>query len=156
MRELFEGSILEARHGFTIATRMDVAVFILGMLLILSSAMVLLIGGKDLSTWVGIGITGGTGVLGVLYSLLIANPRQQVREAVDHLMHLKIVFLGYLRQLHQTDQAYTRRLLEDDVIGADDVAKYSAMVGTTMGDAIARLAHEMAKTSKPDAKTEGK
>jgi HEAT repeat protein len=156
VRELFEGSILEARHGFTIATRMDVAVFILGMLLILSSAMVLLIGGKDLSTWVGIGITGGTGVLGVLYSLLIANPRQQVREAVDHLMHLKIVFLGYLRQLHQTDQAYTRRLLEDDVIGADDVAKYSAMVGTTMGEAIARLAHQMANTLKPDAKTDGK
>lgn len=142
VRDLFEGSIVEARHGFTIATRMDVTVFIVGVALIVVSAGALLFAGKDLSNWAGIGLTGGTGVLGVIYSLLVSNPRKQVREAVDHLMHLKIVFLGYLRQLHQTDQAYTRRLLEDEVISPEDVAKYSTMVATTMADAIGRLVRE--------------
>jgi hypothetical protein len=155
VRELFEDSIIEARHGFTIATRMDVTVFIVGITLILASAMVLLISGKDLSSWAGVGLTGGTGVLGVVYSILISNPRKQVREAVDHLMHLKIVFLGYLRQLHQTDQAYTRRLLEDDVISAEDVAKYSTMVGTTMAEAIGRLVREAARSeAKGKAETQ--
>lgn len=148
VRDLFADSINEAQRGFQIATRMDIAVFILGMLLILSSAMVLMMAGKDLTTWAGVGVTGGTGVLGVIYSLLIANPRKQVRESVDHLMHLKVVFLAYLRQLHQTDQAYTRRLLEDAVIAPEEVAKYSTMVATTMADAIGRLARSTPIPSK--------
>ncbi len=139
IRKLFEDSILEARHGFTAATVMDFVVFGLGMVLVLASAASVLWTGGKLDSWAGIGITGGTGVLGVIYGLLIANPRRQVSESVDHLMHLKIVFLAYLRQLHQTDQAYTRRLLEDRELSAGEVSSFTAMVGSSMAAALSEI-----------------
>ena len=82
---------------------------------------------------------GGAGVLSILYTLLVARPRDQVRDAVDHLMYLKVVFLGYLRQLHQTDQAFTRRLLDEERLPAAEVREFAEMVGVTMAGAIAQL-----------------
>ncbi len=141
IRELFERSIKEARSGFRIAALMDTVVFATGILLILASAWLALRNTGDLATWAGIGVTGGAGVLGILYSLLVAKPRQRVRETVDHLMQLKIVFLGYLRQLHQADQAYTRRLLENEPLTTQEVAAFSDIIEETIHDALAELAN---------------
>jgi hypothetical protein len=55
-------------------------------------------------------------------------------------MYLKIVFLGYLRQLHQADQAYTRRLLEADTMSVEDVRQFSMVVERTMEEAVRQLA----------------
>ena len=95
--------------------------FIVGVGLICASAGLLLLreaGARDMGRCRD---DGGNRRTWVLYSLLVARPRDQVREAVDHLMHLEVIFLGYLRQLHQTDQAFTRRLLEDDRLEVDEV-----------------------------------
>lgn len=139
IRDLFEGSIQEARTGFKLATLMDMIVFFLGVGLLAVSAGLVLSTGGTLNNWAGVGVTGGAGFLGVVYGILIAKPRQQVREAVDHLMYLKVIFLAYLRQLHQADQAYTRRLLEDEKITPEEVDKFSNMVGTTMRIAVEQL-----------------
>ena len=78
-------------------------------------------------------------MLSILYTLFVGRPRQQVRDAVDHLMYLKVVFLGYLRQLHQTDQAFTRRLLDEERLPATEVREFAEMVGATMDGAIVQL-----------------
>src|SRR5262249_12830692 len=88
VRELFEQSVHEAQKGLQFATWMDLTVFGVGIALILTSAINALFRNGDLATWAGV---GSTGVLGVVYSLLISNPRQQVRAAVDHLMRVKII-----------------------------------------------------------------
>src|SRR5262249_34913064 len=103
VRELFEGAVKEAQSGFHLAAIMDVVVFGLGVLLILGSAAYALFATGDLGKWAGVGLAGGTGVLGVVYGVLVANPRRQIRESVDHLMRVKMVFLAYLRRLHQAD-----------------------------------------------------
>jgi hypothetical protein len=144
IRTLFETSIHEAQSGFRTATRMDITVFVLGIVLIGVSAGLLLMGNQTLDTWAGVGITGGAGVLSILYTLFVARPRDQVRDAVDHLMYLKVVFLGYLRQLHQSDQAFTRRLLDEERLPAAEVREFAEMVGTTMGGAIAQLSNRAA------------
>jgi HEAT repeat protein len=137
IRTLFETSILEAQHGFRIATRMDVTVFIVGVSLIGLSAALVLSQGQGLDKWAG--VSGGAGVLTVLYSVLVGKPRDQVRDAVDHLMYLKVVFLGYLRQLHQTDQAFTRRLLDEERLPAEELKNFGDMVAATMTSAISSL-----------------
>lgn len=142
VRTLFETSIHEAQKGFRAAITMDVAVFAVGLGLILASAVMVLAFRGSLDQWAGLGagVTAGTGVLGVLYGTLVAKPRQQVRASVDHLMYLKVVFLAYLRQLHQADQAYTRRIIENEPLTPEEVNGFSAMISATMSNAIQQLA----------------
>lgn len=158
IRDLFEATIAEARAGFKLASMMDVAVFAIGLALVAVSAGLVLFRGGDLNNWAGVGLTGGTGVLGVLYGILIARPRKQILEAVDHLMHLKVVFLAYLRQLHQVDQAYTRRLLDDRPLASDEAAQYSNMADATMRAAVEQMLvvrGGRASRGRPDAGRHG-
>jgi hypothetical protein len=161
IRKLFEDSIIEARHGFKIAASMDIVVFGIGIFLVLASAVSILLAGGTLDSWAGVGTTGGTGLLSVVYGLLIANPRRRVRESVDHLMTLKVVFLAYLRQLHQTDQAYTRRLLDDRDFSANEVSSFTDMVGRSMTMALSELSTqsrrggaEISKVPQPSSLSE--
>jgi hypothetical protein len=127
---------------------MDLIVFAIGILLIGSSAVMALNSAGTLDKWAGVGVTGGTGLLGVLYGILVAKPREKIVEAIDHLMRLKVIFLGYLRQLHQADQAYTRRLLEEEErLTADEVDKFSRMIEQTMRGAMDHL--NLVKLGKP-------
>jgi hypothetical protein len=125
---------------------MDLAVFCIGMSFLIASALAALLKTGDLAVWAGV---GSAGVLGVLYSLLIKNPRRQVREAVDHLMRVKIMFLAYLRQLHQTDQAYTRLLLSGDRVTAEQLKDYTDIVGTIMERTATQLTNAVSTTAKP-------
>ena len=144
VQNLFEQTVHEAQRGFQLATWMDLVVFGVGISLLLASAIAALAKpGGDIAVWAGV---GGAGVLGVLYSLLISNPRRQVREAVDHLMRVKIIFLAYLRRLHQTDQAYTRLLLTSDKVTAEQLKQYSDVIGTIM-EGTARQLGEAVPTS---------
>jgi hypothetical protein len=155
IKELFESSIGEAQKGFKLAAYMDMAVFTLGIVLILVSAILALIKQGNLDSWAGVGLaSGGAGVLGILYALL-KDPRRQIKDEVDHLMHLKVLFLGYLRQLHQADQAYTRRLLEDQQLTVTELQEFSNLVGTTMQSAVAGITHSdlPIKEAKPETKS---
>jgi hypothetical protein len=138
IRDLFDRTVREAQNGFQIAVGMDVVVFLLGVGLLIASAWYAFGSAAQLNQWVGVTVTvtGGTGILGILYGTLIANPRRQVRDAVDHLMWLKIMFLAYLRRLHQADQAYTRRLLDDRSLTIEEVRWFSDVVAEIMQSTI--------------------
>lgn len=138
VRKLFEETVCEARRGFTLGTFMDVSVFFLGLALIGVSAAWALVGEQTLNAWVGIG-AGGGGVLSVLYSVLIANPRRTVRRSINELMKIKVIFLAYLRQLHQTDLAYTRRLVEEREFSTEELSVFMDNVHSSMTAALAAL-----------------
>jgi HEAT repeat protein len=136
VQQLFEVSVHDAQRGFNLAVGMDVTVFVLGVVLLFASAGYALFNSGNLSSWAGVGISGGVGVLGIVYGVLVANPRRQVRESVDHLMEMKILFLAYLRRLHQADQAYTRLLLDDEPISTEQVKLFADIVGNIMRDTL--------------------
>jgi HEAT repeat protein len=148
IRQLFEVSVHDAQRGFNLAVGMDVTVFVLGIVLLLASAGYALFTSGNLSNWAGIGISGGVGVLGIVYGVLIANPRRQVRESVDHLMEMKILFLAYLRRLHQADQAYTRLLLDDKPISTEQVKLFADIVGNIMKDTLEERSNNNGVPSK--------
>src|SRR5262249_50646376 len=58
IRKLFEDSIVEARQGFKVAAAMDVLVFVVGLVLIVASAIPILRSGGRLDSWAGVGATG--------------------------------------------------------------------------------------------------
>ena len=149
IRELFEVSVREAQSGFHLAIIMDVVVFAVGIMLLVGSAVFALFATGDLATWAGIGLSGGVGVLGVVYGVLIANPRRQVRNLVDHLMRVKMVFLSYLRRLHQADQAYARRLLDEEPITLEEVEGFAGAVGEIMQTTIDQNLYSSDNSHRP-------
>ena len=137
VQNLFEQSISDAKAGFQKTLLMDQVLFYAGLVLIGASAVLMLYRHGALSAdWVG---TGTTGVLSVLYTLFFSKPRQQVQASVDHLMNLKIVFLGFLRQLHQADSAYVRRLLDDKQVASEETKGFNDLIEQAMLKATQRL-----------------
>ena len=105
---MFDKSLHDARRGFTIALAMDVILFLVGVFLVLLSALTGVLHNSSSAassfTWEGTAISGGAGLLAVGYSAFVSKPRAQVKAATDHMMFIKIVFLGLLRELSQIDQ----------------------------------------------------
>ena len=91
VEEMFTNTILDAKLGFKVTLLMDCIVFFVGICLIITTGVIAIIG-NDTENWVGIGVSGGTGVLTILYSLFLSKPREKVKSSVTHLMYLKIIF----------------------------------------------------------------
>lgn len=139
-QKLFDQSMADARSGFSLAKWMDFSAFCLGFGLLAASAAIALSNGSgSLASWAGVGTSAAGGVAGVLYALFVAKPRERVEEAVEHLMQIKVVFLGYLRQLHQVDQAYVRCLLEDKPITPEALQKFSDLIHADIQAATTQL-----------------
>lgn len=155
MSEQFRATMGDAARGFNIALAMDVAVFLVGVALIVASGIIA-IRNNDMSSMAGVGVTGGTGVLATLYSLLVAKPREKVQMAVDHQMYLKVVFLGYLRELHQLDQSFTRRMMEDSALDQSEMTGYTGAIRTTMKDALDHLVKNIETHKKYAERTPGR
>jgi HEAT repeat protein len=136
VRKTFEDSIEKAKLGFRYATIMDWSVFIVGLALLGVSGALVLRSEGDLTNWVAPLATGGLGVMGILYTNLVLQPRRQIRDAVQELMRLQVLYMGYVRQLTEIDQAYTRMLLEDEKIDPDTVARYSGIIEAQMRKAL--------------------
>ncbi len=45
---------------------------------------------------------------------------------------VKVIFLAYLRQLHQADQAYSRRMLEDNPLTHQELDEFSKRIEKTL------------------------
>ena len=151
VQAMFRSTMEEASRGFKIALAMDVTVFAVGMLLIVASAVLAGTQGS-LDSWAGVGVTGGTGTLATLYSLFVSKPRQQVRAAVDHQMFIKVVFLGYLRELQQADQSFSRRMMEDRPLSEAEMSAFKMGIQQTMEAGLRHLRSVWSKdASMPDA-----
>src|SRR6185436_4660904 len=114
---------------------MDLMLFLVGLGLMAISVVLALRENKPLDSLSTV-VTGGSGLLAVVYARFFARPRAQVEASVQYLSGLKAVFLG---QLRQTDQAYTRRVLEDEKIVPSEVEAYNAMIERTMRAALTQL-----------------
>ena len=89
---------------------MDVTLFLVGVALIIVATAMSIINQASAASasanggWTGTVVSGGSGLLAVSYTSFVSKPRAQVKAATDHLMYIKVVFLGYLRELGQIDQ----------------------------------------------------
>jgi HEAT repeat protein len=134
LREMFEGTIEEGRRGFRIVTIMDVTLFIAGLIM-LGLAIGLAAADKTLVAV----LTASGGILSALYGRFFAKPREQIEASVTHLATLKAIFLGYLRQLHQIDQTYARRMLDKEAPDAAEAKAFTELVESVTDSALVQL-----------------
>lgn len=136
MQRMFKASMDDAKRGFQIALSMDVVLFVVGIAMLLSSAILAIMQGK---VGASTGVTGGLGSASTMYSMTVSKPRQQVKAAVDHMMYIKVVFLGYLRELQQADQTFGRRMMEETPITEEELLGFKKGLQNTMTAALAHL-----------------
>jgi hypothetical protein len=138
INDLFDKSMKEAKRGFNIAMTMDVMIFLIGFTLMAVSGFMAILN-NDADKWVGIGASGGTGILSVLFSMFYSKPRERVKENINHLMNLKIIFLAYLRELNQMDQAFSQKMIESDTISESELTYFKNNISKSMLNAVSTL-----------------
>jgi hypothetical protein len=137
LRGYLDRSLTEARHGFRIATAMDIAVFVAGYV-ILGLGVFLVLSADDASERLVGAVTSGTGFVGVLLKNWLLKARERIEPSVRRFVTIQATLNGYLRQLRHVDQAYTQRLLEGD-LELEDVREYTEIVREATRQAMAFL-----------------
>ena len=114
IQKSIDRSLTEARQGFKIVARMDVAIFIAGLVLMGIGVYLVLSREDALNRLIG-ALVSGTGFIGILLNNWLLSARDRIEPSVRRLASLQALFHGYLRQLRQVDQAYTQRVLEGEL-----------------------------------------
>ena len=92
--------------------------------------------------WAGVGVSSGTGFLSVVYSLFINKPSRKIRKNTNHLMRLKVIFLGYLRELTQMDQSFSKNLMDNDNISQHTLESFVTKIKASMTNSLNALRWE--------------
>jgi len=141
VEEMFHKSIDDAKSAFKISLCMNVIVFMMGILL-LGISGILAIVQRNEDNWAGVGVSSGTGFLSVVYSLFINKPSRKIRKNTNHLMRLKVIFLGYLRELTQMDQSFSKNLLDNENISHEVLDGYISKIKQSMQTSLDALRWE--------------
>ena len=141
VESMFHTSITDAKNAFKISLYMNVMVFLIGMSLLSVSGFIAIFNENE-ENWAGIGVSSGTGFLGVVYSLFINKPSRKIRKSTNHLMRLKVIFLGYLRELTQMDQTFSKQLLDPEPISQNTLLQYVSKINSAMNSALKALRWE--------------
>jgi hypothetical protein len=139
IEEQFDKVTEEAKQGFNIVTWMDQSIFMVGIFLIVLSAVFILLSEKSPNSWVYSAVTGVPGILITLVERFYDKPRENTQKAVKDLMKMYVLFLGYLRRLYQIDHTYARHIIEDDVLDPETMKTLSNLTQDVIDDAIKEL-----------------
>lgn len=141
VEEMFHRSIDDAKKAFKISLGMNIIVFLVGIVLLATSGIMAIMQDTG-DNWAGVGVSSGTGFLSVVYSLFINKPSRKIRKNTNHLMRLKVIFLGYLRELTQMDQTFSKNLLDNDNISQDTLNGYVNKIKDSMNNSLKALRWE--------------
>lgn len=140
VENMFHTTLVDAKRGFNITLLMDVFIFLAGMFLIIfSGVMAIQSDFQNIEQWIGTGTSGGFGLLGILYFLFVGKPRKKISDNVNHLMFLKIIFLGYLRQLNLIDQSFNQHLLEEQILSIPITKSFYNSINNVMSNCLKLL-----------------
>ena len=110
VRKHFGQLMAQARASFWLSLAMHTIVFLIGVGVLIGSLVLALRDGfNTVTTWVG-GV--GVGTVTVLLTTFYRNPLQNVRDSLNALMQVDVVFLGYVRQINQIDATFKHMFLE--------------------------------------------
>ena len=141
IESMFHKSITDAKKAFKISLWMNISIFTLGISLLAASGFSAIIN-NDEQNWAATGLSSGTGFLSVVYSLFVNKPSRKIRKNTNHLMRLKVIFLGYLRELSQMDQSFSKNLLEVENIEKEELDGYIGQINSCMSNALESLRWE--------------
>jgi hypothetical protein len=141
VKNLFKDSIAEAQMGFKSMRNADAALFYVGLIImVMGFAAALLFNLNNIANFVtSLGVTAIGAGISYWFKRTIDAPRERMQESVNRIMYQKAVFLAYLRQLYQVDQAYALQVLGDDRITMEEAQSFKTLIEEMMQSAITKL-----------------
>jgi HEAT repeat protein len=161
-RTHFKELMYQAKFSFWLSLVMHTLIFCIGIGLLISSLQQVLGGGlTTIKEWFG---PGGTAVaaLALLLSSFYRDPLRNVRESLNSLMQVDVVFLGYMRQINQIDATFKHMFLDAKDFGTDQmhstVGEIQAALKETLDEIRKHLKEkdESKNESKKEPKDESK
>ena len=112
IQALFRETMRQAQRSFNISQGMSVTVFIIGVGALIAGLYVAFTAGQDgIQRIFGAG-TSIVGIIAVVLDMMLRDPHKRVQEATSVLLRTKVIFLGYVRQIHQVDATFKHEFIE--------------------------------------------
>jgi HEAT repeat protein len=112
IQELFKETMRQAQRSFSISQWMSIIIFGIGVLTLIAGLAVTFAGGQsELQRIFGAGASL-VAVIAIVLDLLLRDPHKRVQEATSVILRIKVIFLGYMRQVHQLDATFKHEFIE--------------------------------------------
>jgi HEAT repeat protein len=140
IQDLFQETMRQAQHSFSISQGMSITIFVVGLIALLAGLFVAFTAGQ-----VGIQFVFGAGtsavaVIAVLLDMFFRDPHKRVQEATSMLLRTKVIFLGYVRQIHQIDATFKHEFIEGGrEFGAENVQQTIKQIDEVIQNTMAVL-----------------
>jgi HEAT repeat protein len=112
IQELFKETMRQAQQSFTISQGMSITVFVVGVITLLAGLYVAFTAGEAGIQFVFGAGTSLVAVIAVVLDMMFRDPHKRVQEATSVLLRIKVIFLGYVRQIHQVDASFKHEFIE--------------------------------------------
>ena len=150
IQDLFKETMRQAKFSFTVSQIMSIIIFIVGIGAIIAGLYFAFQSGNDRVELIFGAGTSIVGAIAVLLDLMVRDPHKRVQEATSILLRIKVIFLGYLRQIHQIDATFKHEFIEGGKeFGQKDVELTTKLISAVMKSTMNVIAQNL-----PVSKTE--
>jgi len=133
IQDLFKETMRQAKFSFTVSQIMSIIIFIVGIGAIIAGLYFAFQSGNDRVELIFGAGTSIVGAIAVLLDLMVRDPHKRVQEATSILLRIKVIFLGYLRQIHQIDATFKHEFIEGGKeFGQKDVELTTKLISAVM------------------------
>jgi HEAT repeat protein len=141
----FDLLMSRARYAFSMSMVMHAVIFSVGVLMLGVGLYFALYGGfETFQRYIGAGAAATS--LGTLLALFYRDPLKNIRQSVTRLMQVNVIFLGYMRQINQTDATFKQLFLVSSGFGVaqmrETVTQIQESVTKTMDQVKAHLGND--------------
>ncbi len=144
IQRLFEETMHQARQSFLISQIMSIVVFVVGIGAIITGLWFAFTGEAGTTESIFGAGTSIIGVIAVLLDLMVRDPHKRVQEATSVLLRIKVIFLGYLRQIHQIDATFKHEFIEGGSdFGQKDVEQTTRLINEVMNTTMTSIGQNL-------------
>lgn len=112
IQRLFQETMRQAQRSFRISQWMSITIFVIGVVALSAGLYAAFTSGQDgIQRIFGAG-TSIVGVIAIVLDMTFRDPHRRVQEATSVLLRIKVIFLGYVRQIHQIDATFKHEFIE--------------------------------------------
>jgi hypothetical protein len=143
---MWQDTLKDARSGFQARTRMSIAVFCLGVLLVLFAGYTVMFPKGGAASVAGSYMMVASG-LAVMLLVIYTGPLKEIRQSVTDLATASAAFIAYVHRILETSHTFSYYYLKE-TITFDEMKKSSALMMEAMNNTIDALGRKAIDSSQ--------